>query len=270
LQYNINGVFFSATATTKKVVSQLAHTLAQNYNTKALFYDFTLPKNREKSLHFTPKDLVIVGVPVYAGRVPNVLLKYLNNQLKAQNSLAVAVVVYGNRHYDDALIELKDILQQNGFNTIAGAAFIGEHSFSKILAKNRPDSQDLKKVEDFAQEIFNKLKNQNLKEVKVLGNPHFRNYYQPKDKKGHNFDFKIIKPKTHAHCTNCKICVGVCPIGSIDYNNVAKLNSFCIKCGACVKNCPVSAKYFDDENYLKHKHELEKNYSAKKEPECFL
>ncbi len=72
--------------------------------------DFTLPKTREKSVSFSKNDIVIVGVPVYAGRVPKVLLKYLNS-IKGKGALAVAVVVYGNRNYDDALIELRDILE---------------------------------------------------------------------------------------------------------------------------------------------------------------
>ena len=83
---------------------------------------------------FFRKDIVIVGVPVYAGRVPNVLLKYLNT-MSGNGALAIAVVLYGNRNYDDALLELKDILEANGFKVIAGGAFIGEHAFSKTLAK---------------------------------------------------------------------------------------------------------------------------------------
>lgn len=35
---------------------------------------------------------------------------------------AIAVCVYGNRDYDDALIELKDAIEANGFKTVAAAA----------------------------------------------------------------------------------------------------------------------------------------------------
>ena len=61
---------------------------------------------------------------------------------------AVAVVVYGNRDYDDALLELRDWCVAHGFVPVAGAAFIGEHSYSRPdrpIAGGRPDNPDLHK-----------------------------------------------------------------------------------------------------------------------------
>jgi len=60
------------------------------------------------------EDAVVFGVPVYAGRVPNVLLKYLD-KVQGNGALAVPIVLFGNRNYDDALIELRNILEKNGF-----------------------------------------------------------------------------------------------------------------------------------------------------------
>ena len=140
----INTMYFSATGTTKKVVDEIANKLLEStdFNEIIKNINFTLPEGRKETISFTEKDVVIVGVPVIAGRVPNVLLKYLNTII-GNKALAIAVVVYGNRNYDDALIELKDILELDGFNVIAGGTFIGEHSFSKILAQNRPDEKEI-------------------------------------------------------------------------------------------------------------------------------
>lgn len=55
----------------------------------------------------------------------------------------------GNRNYDDALIELRNILEQDGFRTVAGGAFVSEHSFSKTLAAGRPDAKDLASMQEF-------------------------------------------------------------------------------------------------------------------------
>jgi len=112
LHYKLNTLYFSATDTTKKVISCIAEKLLETINLKENInnIDFTLSGTREKVTSFSKDDIVIVGVPVYAGRVPNVLLKYLNS-IKGKGALAVAVVVYGNRNYDDALIELRDILE---------------------------------------------------------------------------------------------------------------------------------------------------------------
>jgi NAD-dependent dihydropyrimidine dehydrogenase PreA subunit len=79
-----------------------------------------------------------------------------------------------------------------------------------------------------------------------------------------------VTPKTNSNCVDCKTCVKVCPMGSIDYEEVAKLNGFCIKCGACIKKCPTQAKYYDDQDYLRHKLELEIGCAERKEPELFI
>ena len=115
---------------------------------RAADIDLTPPAARREVYRFTPDDLVVFGVPVIAGRVPNVLLKFLDT-LQGGGALAVPVVLYGNRNFDDALIELRNILQDRGFYAIGAAAFIGEHSFSRILAAGRPDSSDTRAVPGF-------------------------------------------------------------------------------------------------------------------------
>lgn len=89
-------------------------------------------------MEFRQAILSVFGTPVIAGRVPNVLLKYLAD-IRGNGALGVPVVLYGNRNYDDALIELRDIMEAGGIRTIAAGAFIGEHSFSKVLGAGRPD-----------------------------------------------------------------------------------------------------------------------------------
>ncbi len=266
----INAMYFSATGTTERIIKKLSYELSmQSGKTHINFIDFTLPGVRKEPISFNAEDIVIIGVPVYAGRVPNVLLSYLN-AIKSEGSLAVAVVVYGNRNYDDALIELIKILKLNNFKVIAAGAFIGEHSFSDVLAKDRPDEDDLVIVSNFSKQIYEKLSAQNKKEANVPGSIPCRPYYKPKDKHGNPIDIRKVTPKTNDNCTDCKLCVSVCPMGSIDYNNVSKFNGICIKCGACIKKCPVNAKYYDDENYLRHKYELEIEFAYRKEPELFL
>lgn len=267
---NIHAMYFSPTGTTEKIVKSIADNLRIKFNSTGINYvDFTSPEIRHTQQSFTKDDLVVFGVPVIAGRVPNVLLKYLKT-VNGNEALAVAVVVYGNRNYDDALIELKDILETNGFKVVAGGAFIGEHSFSKTLAKNRPDDEDMLVVNNFSKQIYDKILRGNFDGVKIKGNNPYRDYYKPKDKNGNPVDIRKVVPKTNENCVDCKICAEVCPIGSIDFIDVAKLNGICIKCCACIKKCPTEAKYFDDMDYLNHKYELETEYANRKEPELFL
>jgi len=272
MKKEINMMYFSATDTTKKVVHGIAKKISDNIDCETIIndIDFTLPENRKEPVCFTEGDVVIIGVPVYAGRVPNVLLRYLNS-IKGNDALAIAIVVYGNRNYDDALIELKDILELNGFKVIAGGAFIGEHAFSTTLGKNRPDDKDMGIARDFADQIYTKIMTQDkILNVFVNGNKPYRKHYMPKTKEGTTVDIRKVTPKTNSNCNDCKLCVSICPMGSIDFKDVSKLNGICIKCGACIKKCPINAKYYEDGDYLRHKHELEVDFAYRREPELFI
>ena len=134
-------MYFSPTGGTEKVVRGTADALAAKLNLPVEVYDFTLPQVREKEAVFGEGDIVVVGTPVIAGRVPNVLLPYLEGKIKGNGALAVPMVSFGNRNFDDALIELRNLMEANGFKTVAGGAFISEHSFSKTLAAGRPDEK---------------------------------------------------------------------------------------------------------------------------------
>lgn len=273
LQPKINILFFSATDTTKKIVTGIAEGVCRRSGTQGpeQSVDFTLPAARRHPVSYTSEDLVIIGVPVYAGRVPNVLLKYLNT-ITGNGALAVPVVVFGNRAFDDALIELNDILESAGFRVVAAGAFVGEHSFSKTLGKNRPDDQDMLIVDSFADRIWSKVNiQQTFEKIQVPGNRPYLKYYMPKNELGEPVkDFRMITPKTKELCIDCKLCAEVCPMGSIDEVDVSVITGICIKCCACIKKCPVQAKYFDDPKYLRHKKELELAFDARSEPEFFI
>lgn len=267
-------VYFSATDTTKKTVLTIADEAARLLGAEREDYDFTLPGMRENGFAAGKDDLVIFGTPVYAGRVPNVLLKYLAT-IQGNGALAVPVVLFGNRNFDDGLIELRDILENTGFHTVAAAAFVGEHSFSKTLPAGRPDADDMKEALAFAGKIAEKVKGLPEGEapapVEVEGVPHpYRGYYQPRDRKGVSIDIRKVKSLVSDACDDCKICADVCPMGSISHENVREYTGICIKCGACIKKCPKQARYYEDEGYLYHQHELEEGYTRRAAISLFL
>ena len=267
-------VYFSATDTTKKTVLTIADEAARLLGAEREDYDFTLPGMRENGFAAGKDDLVIFGTPVYAGRVPNVLLKYLAT-IQGNGALAVPVVLFGNRNFDDGLIELRDILENTGFHTVAAATFVGEHSFSKTLAAGRPDADDMKEALAFAGKVSEKVKGLTEGEapapVEVEGVPHpYRGYYQPRDRKGVSIDIRKVKSLVSDACDDCKICADVCPMGSISRENVREYTGICIKCGACIKKCPKQARYYEDEGYLYHQHELEEGYTRRAAISLFL
>ena len=94
----VHAVYFSGTGTTEKVVTTLAKDLAERLGAGYEACCFNLPEARKQALSFGPEDLAVVGTPVYAGRVPNLLLPYIRDMIHGEGTLAVPVVLYGNRN----------------------------------------------------------------------------------------------------------------------------------------------------------------------------
>ena len=264
-------VYFSGTGTTEKVVTRMAKIAAEDLGAEYKTFCFNLPKDREGELSFGPGDLVIFGTPVYAGRVPNLLLPYIRDMIHGEGTLAVPVVLYGNRNYDDGLMELCNVLRDNGFCPVSAGAFVGEHSFSRILGAGRPDGEDMALVGELGEKTADKVRG--LTElpgeaVHVNGCDPIRPYYTPRDRHGEPIkDFLKAKPVTDPDkCVKCGLCARLCPMGSIDPADVSNVAGKCIKCCACVKKCPTGAKYFDHEGYLYHQHELEDQYAGRRAP----
>ena len=266
-------VYFSGTGTTRCTVERIAGGIASRLNLPAESVDFSRPAVRQETLRFGEKDLVVFGTPVYAGRVPNVLLPFLRERIVGGGALAVPVVLFGNRNYDDALIELRNILAADGMHPIAAGAFVGEHSFSRVLGADRPNAEDEALMDEFAArvaELAAGLDAAPVKSVAVRGQEPLRPYYTPRDRVGNPINILKVKPKTDlSRCGGCGLCADLCPMGSIDPADVSAVRGICIKCCACVKGCPTGAKFFDDAGYLYHQHELEAQYARPAENEVF-
>lgn len=220
------------------------------------------------------QELTIIGVPVYAGRVPNLMLPWLRS-LEGRGRQAVAIVTYGGRHYDDALIEFVDILNDQGFTVIGAGAFVASHSFDKSLIKSRPNAEDWVAVHEFAAAIKQRqltlwLANASGQPADLnanggpldlsildMGQRPYRPYLMPTDRDGQPIDFKNIKPEVNmTRCTRCGICVASCMLGSIPQEAPQTTTGKCTKCNACVQICPVGARRFSDPGYLDHLDEL--------------
>ena len=267
-------VYFSGTGTTEKTVRRIASSLAAAFSAPLEAVDFTAPAVRKEALTFGPDDLVVLGTPTYAGRVPNVLLPYLTEQIRGADTPAVPVVLFGNRDFDDSLMELRNIMTANGFVPVAAAAFVGEHSFSRTLGAGRPNAADLAEMDDFSRAAARKiggLAALPAVPVAVAGQEPIRPYYTPRDRHGAPINILKVKPKTDmVLCGGCGLCAARCPMGSIDPTDVSQVKGICIKCCACVKGCPSGAKYFDDAGYLYHQHELEEIYARPARNALFL
>ena len=268
----IKQISFSPNGNTKEIASRLAAELAASLDYIAIKeIDITPPNSRLESYDFDEEDLVVFGMPTYAGKLPNKILPFIQSGFKGKGVLAVPVVTFGNRSFDNSLAELAYTLCNNGLKIVGAGAFVTKHAFSDILGNGRPDEDDNALIKELAGIVTTRISSQNFDKISeevlaMIPGAHDAPYYTPLGIDGQPASFLKAVPKTNPDlCTDCKICCEKCPMGSIDYENPASITGICIKCHACVNGCPTGAKYFDDPAFLSHKAMLEKNYTGKKQ-----
>lgn len=263
----VYGVAFSPVDGTQKVVCHLAEKIARKLGAEFEEKSWTLPQEREVQLEFAEGELVVVGSPTYAGKLPNKILPDFQSKLKGNGALAVPVVTFGNRSFDNSLAELHDTLAENGFVPVAAAAVVCQHVFSSSLAVGRPNEDDMDAMNRLAEGVSMKVQYGDPATfgIKVEGDSKAP-YYVPKGVDGKPAKFLKAKPQTKEDlCNGCGICAQSCPMGSISVDNPLEVTGICIKCQACVQKCPSDAKYFDDEAFLSHVKMLEDNFQKAKE-----
>lgn len=258
-------IYFSPTHTTRKIIEGIV----QGVQVAMVEHvDLTLPDAKKQKLAEMHDELAIIGSPVYSGRLPAVAVSRFR-KLKGNGAPAVIVVVYGNRAYEDALLELRDIAIEAGFRPIAAGAFIGEHSYSgneTPIAVGRPDAEDLGIAVAFGKKIREKMGNiralDQTGSLRVPGNFPYKELRMLSD----------ISPATHELlCTRCKMCPLFCPTAAINSDDPSLTDkSLCIRCCACVKSCATGAKTMDDPRIKQAAEQLSVNCAIRKEPETYL
>lgn len=266
------GVYWSATGNTSRTVEQIAQALAEALGCPCRLEDITPPGKRARTLDFAPGELAVVGSPTYAGKLPNKILPEFQTKLRGNGALAVGVVTFGNRSYDNSLAELCAALEADGFHTVAGGAFACRHAFTDALADGRPDWDDKRQMGEFAARIADKVKDlTDIPAPVAVPGDAAAPYYVPKGTDGQPVKFLKAKPQTDlGKCTDCGACARLCPMGAINPSNVAEVPGTCIKCQRCVRKCTKHAKYFDDPAFLSHVAMLEQNFTEPKENEVYL
>ncbi len=248
-------IYFSATATTAYCVNKIS----QGRGVKPDMEINLADDLNVVYLELTSEDVAIIASPVYGGRLPVVVADALS-RLKGNGAKAIAAVVYGNRDFDDALIELTDLLHNNGFSVIGAGAFIARHSIFPKVATSRPDLSDDDELVRFGKECERALAaGINPAEVPYIkGN---RPYKQIKD--------VVLAPiANESDCIKCGVCARKCPVGAISADTPwISDTTKCISCGRCITVCSQNARKHKGLKYAILEAIFKAAFSKRKKPQ---
>lgn len=250
-------IYFSPTGGTRRIASRLATGVYPG----AEEMDVTV---RAVPGGFSAEDFAVIAAPVFGGRVPAEALKRLG-EISGGGAAAAVVAVYGNRAYEDALLELADAAAARGFRVTAAGAFIARHSIVPEIASGRPDAADFAAVDAFAAAIREKLSSaasaDALGAVTPPGNRPYREYG----------GVPMHPSGSRAKCGKCGKCAAECPTGAISSAAPEKTNTKkCITCMRCVAVCPHYARTVNTALLTATRVRLKKACPVRREPETFL
>lgn len=248
-------IVFSPTGGTQKVADALCATLP----TERLRVDLLDRKLDFDRISLEGDGVAVIAVPSFGGRVPEVALQRLS-RMKVDGTRAVLVCVYGNRAYEDTLVELEDTARQAGFTVVAAVAAVAEHSIARQFAAGRPDDIDQAQLREFARQIWEKLSSGDLSHPALPGNRPYKN-------RGAGG----MVPQPGPDCVQCGRCAQVCPVGAINPADAREVDAGkCISCMRCVKLCPHGVRGLAPQQLAAVGEKLKPVCSDRKENELFL
>lgn len=223
----LNCIVFSPTGGTRRA----ADLFLKNWKEEQNVIDLTERKKDFSEAVFSADDICLAAVPSYGGRVPEAAVRRLA-AMKGNGARAILMVVYGNRAYEDTMLELYDTLAEAGFVPVAGVAAVAEHSIMRQFASGRPDQADEKELEEYGRIVRERLEAGRLDRKDVPGNKPYR-----------SFGGVPMKPEAGKSCSRCGACAASCPVGAIPENEPNKTDKeICISCMRCVGICPNQAR----------------------------
>lgn len=229
---HIYAVYFSPTGGTKACAKALADALAKTGGFDGPVEEIDLSADANGYPAFTEDDIAVIAMPVFGGRIPAYAAEKLL-LLNGGRASAVTAAVYGNRAYEDALLELNDVAEKQGFVLLSSTALLAEHSMVHTVAAGRPDEADHKMIAEFADKIMKKWNSQNRNQAfKVPGNRPYKEWKQ-----------MPFVPTASDSCIGCGICADLCPTQAIPKNDLKSADpAKCILCMRCTTVCPEHAR----------------------------
>ncbi len=247
-------IIFSPTGGTEKVAKAIAGDWPA-----ADTVDLSVPGADYGKITLQPEDAALIAMPSFGGLAPQLALDRLA-AIRGNGARCILVAVYGNRAYEDTLVQMEDAAEKSGFRVIAAVAAVAEHSIMRQYATGRPDGADRDQLAGFGAKIREKLESGGESKPAIPGN-------RPYKKAG---GFGLV-PKADSGCDECGLCAKRCPAGAIDPQAPqATDGSRCISCMRCVSLCPRQARKVNSVMVSAAALAIKKACSQYKENELFL
>ena len=252
---NATAVYFSPTGNSKKCALSAAGVIGRNIEE----IDLTKADSLPDGMSFDINDFIVFSAPVYGGRLYKGFAEKLT-RLNGNLAKCIGIVTYGNRDYDDALLEMKNILIDREFIPLGFGAVVGRHAYGQIQTQ-RPDNNDLEICRTLSKEVLNKI------EKGIFTIPDVKGNFPYKDG-GNGGSFY---PQTNSKCKMCGLCVKNCPQNAISHEDFKTIDSEkCISCFRCIRICPFGAKVMETKEYVDFAKMFSEKLSVPKEDEIFI
>ncbi|MDO5784126.1 MAG: 4Fe-4S binding protein [Eubacteriales bacterium] len=248
-------IVFSPTGGTEKA----AHIICSALGTETIVFDLSDASLNPAEYCAYQDTIAVIAMPSYGGRVPALAAERMK-KIHVNGTPCILLCVYGNRAYEDTLVEMEDLATECGFAVVAAVAAIAEHSIIHEYAAGRPDAVDEKNLEEIAVKISSKLRQKKTNTFNIPGN-------RPYKKAGG----AGLVPKAGSECTACGLCARQCPARAINPKQLKTADSKkCIACMRCVVKCPQHARKVNSAMVSVAALAIKKACSVRKECELYL
>ena len=215
-------VVFSPTGGTRKVADAVMDGVSKD----RIYIDLSEPGFKGTDVQIGDGDIVVIAVPSFGGRAAPLAMQRLK-LLKGNGARCVLVCAYGNRAYEDSMVEMQDVATSIGLKVISTIAAVTSNSIVPEYGAGRPSKKDLEELTRFGTEVASK-------DTPVSSVPGNRLYKKELGTK--------LAPQPTSACNKCGKCAASCPTNAIDTVTFKANKSACVSCMRCIRDCDQDAR----------------------------
>jgi ferredoxin len=193
-------------------------------------------------------DLLVLGSPVYAGRVIEPIEIFLSGLPDTEAKLAAVFVTYGLIS-GNALVHAAKQLSKKGYAILGAAKIVASHSMVFEDERDqfilRPSQEDLELATTFGRVLVDRTNHSGLERVPV-------DMLKPKKSLAVRIFNRFMATRfgmailphvrfTRETCIQCGRCAESCPVKILTLDPYPRQVGACIRCYNCVRMCPTGA-----------------------------